>query len=369
MKEKLEKVEKKKIGMVVGFLILIVVILFGGALIYNKFFYKRSYSEIEEIMVSAAKNYFSKNSDVLPKDYNVAGKISVDRLVAAGEMKTIHEYLKDEAITCDGDVIVTNINGQYLYTPSLKCGDSYQTTKFIDHIKSTVPIVESGNGLYNMNDDMVYRGEDVSNYLKFNGKIYRIVKFSKDYTVIIFTDKFEESVVWDNRYNSDKNSSIGINDYSVSRIKEYLEKLYEGDKFISPERKLLVVAHDLNIGKRTDKDTDKTGNLEKAEVISNQFIGLLPLSDYLNASLDANCNNSVSKSCQNYNYLGKFRYRWWTITATSANSHKVYAISNTGQPILVSPSSSAELRPVLYLTKEALYASGNGTKDDPYIIK
>ncbi len=366
MKEKIEKIGKKKLLMIGGFLLLIVIILFGGAFLYNKLFYKRSYAEIEEIMVDAAKNHFSKHEKELPQNYNDVVSLSDTDLVTLEEMKSISEYLKDESTTCTGNVTVTNINGEYRYTPSLDCGNQYKTVKFIDYIKKTVPVVTEGNGLYNINEELVYRGDDVNNYIKFSGKNYRIVKFSMDSPVIIYTEKLE-SVVWDDRYNIEKNSNMGINDYDVSRIREYLEKLYKGDTFITPEKKLLVIAHNLNIGKRAGKDTDKTGGLEKSAILEKQFIGLLPLSDYLNASLDQNCTTSVSPSCINYNYLAKYKYNWWTMTATNLNTFRVYRIS--GNATLTSASSNGYVRPVLHLTKEALYVSGDGTKGNPYILK
>ena len=366
MKEKIEKIGKKKLWFIGGFFILILIILFGGAFLYNKLFYKRSYAEVEEIMLSAGQNYFKKNASILPKNYNDVVQVTEQELVDQGLMKNISEYIRKENVTCNGNVTVTNINGEYRYTPILDCGNQYQTVKFIDYIKKNVAIVSEGNGLYNLNEELVYRGDDVNNYLKFSGHIYRIVKFSGDSPVIILTEKLE-STSWDNRYNVDKNSNMGINDYSVSRVKEYLDKLYQDESFIRKDKKLLAVAHSLEVGKRAGADTDKTGGLEKSAIIENQFIGLLPLYDYLNASLDQNCTTSISPSCVNYNYLAKYRFQWWTMSATNLNSYRVYRIN--GGPGLSTASNTAYLRPVLHLTKDALYVSGDGTKDNPYILK
>ena len=55
MKDKInEKMDKKSLIIAGVFLVSIVIILFGGALIYNKFFYKKTYSEVETIMLEAA---------------------------------------------------------------------------------------------------------------------------------------------------------------------------------------------------------------------------------------------------------------------------------------------------------------------------
>lgn len=349
-----------------GFLVLVIVVLFGGAFIYNKFFYKRSYSEVENIMLEATHNYFNHHKDALPQNINDTVTLTESDLVAAEEMKSISEYLKEESTSCEGKVSVTNINGTYRYTPSLNCGAKYNSQTLIDYIKSNVQVVENGNGLYNLNDELVYRGDNVKNYLKFSGKMYRIVKFSDNQPVIILAEKLE-TMNWDNRYNIEKKDTSGINDYSVSRVKEYLDNLYKGNKFITTNDKTLVTAHSLAIGKRSDSETDKTGNIEKSAIIENQFIGLLPMYDYLNASLDSNCTTTTSPSCVNYNYLTKFSYNWWTMTGTSTNTYRVYRVNKNAT--LTPASSNAYVRPVLYLAKDSLYVSGNGTSEQPYQVK
>ena len=102
-------------------------------------------------------------------------------------------------------------------------------------------------------------------------------------------------------------------------------------------------------------------------IIEKQFIGLLPLYDYLNASLDTNCTTSISTSCMNYNYLAKYQNNWWTMTSTSLNTYNVFHISKS--PALTSASSTAYVRPVLHLAKDAIYVSGDGTSENPYIVK
>lgn len=365
-KEIKSKIDKKKMLILLGFLVLVIVILIGGAIIYNKFFYRRSYSEIEEIMEKATKEYLQENKDELPQNYNDITTITADDLVAAEKMETIAEYLKDENTSCTGKVIVTNINGKYRYNSQLDCGEAYQKISFINYIKTKVPITESGNGLYNRNDELVFRGDNVNNYIKFSGKTFRVVKISGDKTVIIYTEKMEDSVVWDDRYNVEREGEDGINDYSVSRIRDSLNDLYKGD-FLNSSAKLLVTAHAIAIGKRGENDNDNSGNIEKNAIIENQFFSLLSLSDYLNASLDENCTTSISKSCANYNYLAKFQYSWWTATADNSTSHKVYRVNKYASLTLA--ANEAYLRPVLYLASDAMYVSGNGTKNKPWIVE
>lgn len=367
MKEKLEKIDKKTLMMMGGFLVLVVVILFGFAFIYNRFLYKKSYTEIENIIYEAAVNYYDKNSKMLPQNINDSISISVDSLVKAEEMKEINYYLKDNSISCEGEVKITNINNDYRYAVFLNCGQKYETVKFIDHINKKVNIVSSGNGLYNLNNELVYRGDEVNNYIKFSNNTYRIVKFKNEEAVIILTEKLD-SYEWDNRYNIEEESNSGINDYSISRIKKTLTDLYEGTTLVKEEDKLLLVSHSIGIGKRSETDTDKTGSIENSNMLDNQYIGLLQMNDYMNASWDNNCNYSISPSCSNYNYLSKYKYNWWTITGDKNKSAKVFKIG-TNKASTSLADINFYIRPVFHLTKDAIYVSGDGSKENPYIVK
>ena len=366
-----KKLEKKNLIITFIFIIAVFIIIFGGALIYNKFFFNKSYSEVEAIMVEAAKEYLSKNEERLPQNINNSITIPVSTLVKYDNMDEINNYIKNNKVTCDGDVTVTNINGDYRYSPMLDCGEAYQTKTLVDYIKENTSIVTSSNGLYELNNELVYRGDKADNYLKLNGKTYRIVKITDDgHLVVIFTDFPDKSVVWDNRYNIKTDSDSGINDFEVSRMREYLANMYNNtsdEALLSESAKLLVTSYDLPIGARANGDTDKTGTLENAKVLTNQYIGLLPVSDFLNASIDENCTYTTSESCKNYNYLNKYKYTWWTITASSKNTYKVYSINRFAST--TEASNTAYIRPVLYLVNDTIYVSGNGSKDNPFIIK
>jgi len=168
--------------------------------------------------------------------------------------------------------------------------------------------------------------------------------------------------------NIDQKSNVGINDYTVSKIRDYLEKLYNGNVLLTNEAKLLVTSYDLKIGTRVGGDTDKTGSLESAVILEDQYIGLLPLYDFLNASIDENCTTSTARSCVNYNYLSKYKNSWWTSTPYTNNSYLVFRISD-GSAVISEARQSGYLRPVLYLTSDTMLVSGNGSKTNPYVVK
>lgn len=373
MKEKVEKIGKKNIIIAVVFFVSIIIILFGGALIYNKYFYKKSYAEVEEIMLKASREYLASNTSMLPTTANGIVTITDSMLVEAELMKDIDSYIKNEQTSCSGSVVVTNINdGSYRYVPNLDCGEKYyKTTTFMDYINKNVGMVESGNGLYEMNGELVYRGDNVNNYIKLSNKTYRIVKFVDNHPVLIYTEK-SEPISWDDRYNVQRDDISGINEYDVSRIREYLNDLYNStgkEAFFTDNDKLMIVQYDLAIGKRSASDVDNSGALEKSKILTNQYIGLLPISDFINASTDINCVSVESKACANYNYLSKFIYNWWTVTASTENTYKVFRVANKSVPRAETASTMGYARPVIYLANDIRYVSGDGSLDNPYVIK
>ena len=126
MKEKIEKFGVRKIIIGACFLVLLIILLFVGAFLYNRFFYRSAYSEIEINMVKAAKNHMSRNPNDLPKTLNGYVTLDVADLARANEMKSLDRYINDKNITCTGKVVVTNVNPNlklYRYAPFLDCGD------------------------------------------------------------------------------------------------------------------------------------------------------------------------------------------------------------------------------------------------------
>ena len=155
------------------------------------------------------------------------------------------------------------------------------------------------------------------------------------------------------------------NNYTVSRIRESLNTL----TIVKDEYKDLLQPHTLYIGKRAIGDMYNDGSIEKSNIIENQLYGLLPLYDYINASLDENCVSASTNSCANYNYLNKYDYNWWTLTADMETTHRVYRVDFTGEVDLLRAASGGYIRPVIYLLSDVLYSQGNGTFKNPYIVK
>ena len=190
---------------------------------------------------------------------------------------------------------------------------------------------------------------------------------------LILADTIGTSEPWDDRYNQEKGYNTGYNTFANSRIKDSLNKLYTTTdediikKFLSNSDKGKIVSYNMCTGKRGPKEAGVEKAVECKEII-NQKIGLLTAADYMNASIDAGCTTPSSKNCQNYNYLSTDT-KWWLQTASSTNTYLTYLINENGNIEEGNASRYARLRPVIYLNTNVLYKSGNGTEEDPYILK
>ena len=207
MKKKLMRMMLIVVGILVLFLIIILIMSFFKS--GNK-----TYEEIEEELKNAAIEYYEVQSGLLPQEEGETITVKASTLADAELMKPLSELREGES--CSGRVEVTKVGDNIVYTPYLDCGDNY-TTKELYKAVLEQGIVTSGNGLYDMNGELVYRGENPNNYVKFADRLWRIVKFENDSAMLILDDKYARSV-WDDRFNTERNRNDGINDYSAPAI-------------------------------------------------------------------------------------------------------------------------------------------------------
>ncbi|MBE6147228.1 MAG: hypothetical protein E7168_02715 [Firmicutes bacterium] len=369
MKELINDIGKKKLLIILGVIVGLVVVTVVILLLYNNLFATKSYSSIENAVIEAAKKYYNANPSLLPKNPNDEVSINSTSLMSGGYLDDISKMSPDN-VSCTATVTVTNVNYNYRYTSKLQCGEIYTTRYLLEYVQKYQGTVASGQGLYSLNGEFVYRGENPNNNVVFGGHKWNIVKFdSNGNAVLIYADKLEK-MAWDDRYNAERKQNDGINDYSVSRVHDYLTNLYNGTSLLSDKDKSLVISHDLYIGKRSEAAIYNDGSIEKSNVLENKYIGLLPLYDYINASLDSNCTSALTDSCSNYNYLNaNYDNNWWTLTADIESTHRVFLVTLSGSITANRASGNGYLRPVIYLAKDAIYVSGDGTAENPFKIK
>ena len=366
MKKKLMRI----MLIVVGVLVLILIVILIVSLVTGG---NKSYEEIEEDLRNAAMEYYEVQSGLLPEEEGETVTVRASALAEAGYMDPLSELREGES--CSGRVEVTMINDNLIYTPYLDCGDNY-TTKELYKAVLEQGIVTSGNGLYQMNGETVYRGDDVNNYVSLDNQLFRIVKVTSDNKLLLILNEpiSTLSSYYDDRYNPDRLFNSGFNDYRVSRVYEYLDNLYNNKididyRLLSNNDKEKLTTFNLCIGKRAPSGTAKDNTIECADVLENQMIGLLTASDYMNASLDANCLATIDKSCQNYNYLRLKETEWWLLTGNSLNNYEAYVIKGNGYIDLNTTSGYKRIRPTIMLNNNVMIKSGSGSASNPFILK
>ena len=356
---------KSLIYIIVGVFILIFIIVLL-VLLANKGNSKtKGYSDIESRMVSAAKSYYNKYDDKLPVQDGSSINVSAETLIENSFLKPFSEMV-DEGVSCTGYVNVFKIGDGYSYFPYLNCGEEYESSILSKKIVSA-GVVSTGDGLYNLGDRYIFKGEYPNNYLKFDDKMWRIIGINSDGSIkAIYTDKKVDRNSWDDRYNSSKDSYVGINDFRVSRLLEYLHKIYEDNTYVSKSNKDLLVKHDWCIGKVSQGDTAISSLNLCSDTYNDLYIGVVQIDDVLLPSLDKKCDSMYDIECTNYNYFLKIN-TGMTLNASSTNSYVIFS-SNEGSIMNKNASIEGYARPVINLNSNILYKSGTGTSDDPYVI-
>ncbi len=367
--EKLRKRLMLIMGVIVAILLLIVIILLLIKFVFNR---TLSFEKIENKMKNAAIEYYKVQKDLLPQEEGGKDLVDASTLSASDYMKPLNEYV-GKGVSCTGEVSVEKINGRYVYTPYLDCGDKYQTKELYRAVIEQ-GLVTSGYGLYQFGSEYVYRGETVNNYVTFANTIWRIVKVTANNQVLLILDdeEYMPDLEWDDRYNQQEGTKTGINAYHVSRVKEALELYYKEKTddtvtFSSADQDKLA-SFSLCVGAREENYAINDNAKECALVEENQMIGLLTVSDYLNASADSNCHSILDRSCQNYNYL-RMKKNFWLVTPNSKDTKSVYYVASSGYVSTSEALSSRLIRPTVLMNRTVMIASGSGTKEKPFTLK
>lgn len=320
----------------------------------------KSYSQLEDKLVNAAEKYYKDNSDKLPL---TDGTVSVtdSTLVEGNYIKELSKlYSKDK---CTATVEVVKNGDDYLYNPILKC-DNYNTKTLYSEL--TQNVVTSDSGLYSVGNEYIFKGEYINNYVKFDGKTWRIVKIDDNGIKMYLINEKLEKTVWDDRYNLEKETDYGKNVYDTSRISVYLKEMYEKNSVVSAKLKKYLV--DATWCVDSIKEGTLISNINLCGKTMKSHIGLLNVDDYAKASLESTCKHFDDPQCVNYNYMNELGGTNWTLNAYSENTYDVYAIDENGI-YYYKASKENEIRPVIYLNSHLTISSGDGSEAEPYVIK
>lgn len=368
-----------KIGILLFVAIIIIVVAVACSNRQPNISEANGYLEMENKLQNAAIRYVKKNPTLLPKTTDKSRKIQMDTLINNKLLNEFHAQ-EDKNVTCTGYVEIIKKyedSDSYRYTPYIKCGKYYQTKTIADYIKDNEEVVTTGEGLYAQGEKYYYKGEYPNNYIMLGNRLYRIIEITEDNNLkVISTQKTENSYVWDNRFNTEKNDYYGINVFSKSRLKESLEALYsnrdesKGEVYFSDTERDYIIEHDFCVGRRSESDVSISSDSECKETDS-LHIGTISLNEYYRVSTAAGCTAINRQECNNYNYLYSIRpgnTKFMTFIGNTNNTYTYYSIYY-GELQTRKTYTEANIYPVFYMDENIIYKSGSGTSEDPYIVR
>lgn len=327
--------------------------------------------QYETKMINALEKYV-KSENKEPKAEGELLEVDLSTLVNKNYIKSTEKLLDDS--TCNGTVSVRrngasveSTNGGYLsYTVDLNC-NNYSTTHLSDKIIED-NLVTQESGLYQDGEGYIFKGDKVKNYITFFGIDYRIMSIDKNGILKLIKNEPEVTTkIWDNKFNVETNRSTGKNIFKDSIIRDYLINDYESLKKVSLEARKNIVAYDVCVGKRSSSNYTIDLTLDCSEMLEKQVVSLLNVSDFARASLDENCVDLRSQSCNNYNYLRGVATDSWTLNVITDNTYEVIYLSN-GRMELQNANTYNTYNIVIYIDGSQIYNSGNGSSTSPYIV-
>lgn len=306
-----------------------------------------------------------------------------------GENTSGKKYLKtildvnDRTKECTGYVEASKTNGEYDIKGHLVCPSYCNSDEYVDNDIGSVI-----KGTY-------FKGANPDNWVLFGrydqsspeGILWRIVKSDDDGILLVYEglENGGASPIEDGRMSLNRTAGMaynetGVNSYVGSTIESKLEQFYRNiyvvnkTNYISVRNYSIGLVPDLN---PTYKET--ASNFENV-LTSKNSIGLLTVSDYMNASDNDLCKGTYqsggsSNPCSYTgsdinNYLYKEKYNYWTMSGLLDTENKAWYINTAGQITNgIVNNSTISARPVINLKKDVQLVSGSGTLGDPYIIE
>ena len=263
-----------------------------------------------------------------------------------------------------------------------------------------------------------YYGSDPNNYVSFNNELWRIIGIFGNNVKLIRSEKLGD-LSWDSSESS-INGGWGVNEWSTSALKNYLNTMYYGGTSVTcyggdsnktttcPTNKLdntaksLIDYHTWNTGgaggvegtAKTDtlafynaERGNQTGKISNGGRYCNDtvertttwpgYIGLPYTTDYAYASSENICETNMVKQdssnayiCKNNNWMFKIIW-YWTLSpgAFSGSSRDVWGVGSDGYVYNFYAADGGAVFPAIYLKSNVIIESGTGTNTDPYILK
>ena len=289
---------------------------------------------------------------------------------------------------------------------SLKAKGNIKYKKASDMLMDKV--VSSGDGLYKdiySSDRYVYKGLNPNNYIYFNDELWRIISIESDKTLKIISNESIGNMKYDEPGSRSSTTNTGTyctldngcNAYGITNdfggagtvLKDSTLNIYLNGEYynsINENYKKYIVTHDFANGFCGSSGTiDNKNYINEAmeneqKIIWHGNIGLMNLTDFLNATTDKNCDSVYSGwhdgyPCHNNNYLFKDNEIITTMSTSSVSQDHLWNINNIKNTGGICSAGNEcgytylkqEIYPVIYLNNEIVIL-GEGTEENPYIL-
>ena len=292
--------------------------------------------------------------------------------------------------------------------------------KATEYITNLLEYDGEGLKIDNTSDQNIrYYGSDPNNYVSFNNELWRIIGVFGNNVKLVRSEKLGE-LSWDSSASS-VNNGRGVNEWSQSDLKNYLNTMYYGGTSVTcyngkydqtttcPTNRLdetsksLIDNHIWNTGAPNDStlydsttnsyDTvefynaergNETGKICSSGIACNDtvertttwtgYVGLPYITDYAYASSESDCNTKIDNSstykCKNNNWMHKNDW-YWTLSpfAIPDDAGSVWVVGGDEGVSCNGAAFPLSAFPTIYLKSNILIESGKGTSSDPYILK
>lgn len=276
---------------------------------------------------------------------------------------------------------LTNYLNYYLCEADDNCATLYHITEVnsnkITKYDTLIGYLDGESGLRKINNDYYYYGDNPNNFIYYNCtneldtktcELWRIIGFKMDSKTNKYVTKLVRNDYLDKRiFDSEKNVWDGTSIY------KYLNEEYKLKQAIHEEftfKQFNINSLDVNINEIPLLDTEN-----KAKVV------LVDVVDYLHTSTCQKTNISgYDTMCFKNNWLNKNTSEWTMTTNYQApyidedtqeeitpENNTIYSVGN--EIMETNISDKLNIRPVVYLKSRTILISGDGTLDNPYVIR
>lgn len=380
---------------------------------------EKQYNNIVNVIENAAKSYYYQTSS--------GTKITLEELANNKYIDPdITNPKTNEKMT--GCVVVSKDNGYntFKYIDESSCEKLLpgygKGTKYIKELyKNETERAKNGLKKDNTSDANIrYEGSNPNNYVKFNDELWRIIGVFGDNIKLVRNEALGD-LSWDSSESS-INRGLGVNEWSRSDLKEYLNTMYYGGSAVTcyneannttttcpaaslnEPAKTMIDDHTWNTGAieyATRTDTIAFYNAERGSLTGKKctdgvgcndtvtrttswtgYVALPYTTDWAYASSKVECQTNLQTASDDSSSYFKYictqsNWMWhsdhlfmWMLSPAvrSSEALAVWYACNNGFVNDAGAYSAFSVFPTIYLKSDIKIVGGTGIKADPYIL-